>query len=270
MQFNARKTLLALAAFLTGLALAVAPTLGANMSVTSGPNGSDTFSPKTVTVNQGESVTWTNASGSHNVKFDDGSFEQPASASSSNWTRVEDLQRRRVLPLLLRAHGGSGGSGMSGTVVVNAASGTTPPPGGGGGGGSGGGSGGGATPGSPTQPGGRRHGRPEAHTVREGRAANSQGPGTGGRSHRRRKVDRHREREDHPPRREQGPQLQKVTRVLQAGERSKLKLRLSRKTRASVASALRHRSRLKAKVTVSVRDGNGNSRSSSRSVKVKR
>ena len=65
-------------------------------------------------------------------------------------------------------------------------------------------------------------------------------------------------------------ELRKVTRKLQAGERSKLKLRLSRKARASVASALRHRSRLKAKVTVSVRDTAGNSRSSSRSLKVKR
>ena len=101
MQFNARKTLLALAAFVTGLALAVAPTLGANLNVTSG-GGSNTFSPKTVTVTEGDSVTWTNASGNHNVKFDDGSFERAPRSLYEQLDEGEDLQRRRVLPLLLR------------------------------------------------------------------------------------------------------------------------------------------------------------------------
>src|SRR4051794_16989393 len=32
-----------------------------------------------VTVNLGEKVTWTNAGGSHNVHFDDGSFDMPMS-----------------------------------------------------------------------------------------------------------------------------------------------------------------------------------------------
>ena len=47
---------------------------------------SSTFSPATVTVAQGDSVTWANAGGLHNVFFDDGSFAQPPTPSFAGWT----------------------------------------------------------------------------------------------------------------------------------------------------------------------------------------
>ena len=44
--------------------------LAANGSVTA--TSGDTFSPAAVTINQGESVTWTNGGGNHNVVLADG------------------------------------------------------------------------------------------------------------------------------------------------------------------------------------------------------
>src|SRR4051812_4147533 len=77
--------LFVLPVFLAGLAVAVVPSLGANTDVTAG-GGSNTFSPKTVTVSQGDSVTWTNTPGQfHNVKFEDGGLEQPSEPDSSAW-----------------------------------------------------------------------------------------------------------------------------------------------------------------------------------------
>ena len=46
----------------------------------SSPNA---FVPAQVTINAGEKVTWTNASGTHNVRFDDGLFDQPPDPLSS-------------------------------------------------------------------------------------------------------------------------------------------------------------------------------------------
>jgi plastocyanin len=98
--------------------------LAANQTVTalSGPNR---FSPAAVTINQGEMVTWTNGSGLHNVQFDDGSFEQPATPSSSAWTVQRTFNTPGTFTYLCEQHGSS----MSGSVTV-LATGTPPPPGG--------------------------------------------------------------------------------------------------------------------------------------------
>jgi plastocyanin len=65
--------------------IAAAPAaIAADQSVTATP--SNRFSPETVTVTQGESVTWTNAGGYHNVHFDDESFLQPPIVDQSAWT----------------------------------------------------------------------------------------------------------------------------------------------------------------------------------------
>jgi plastocyanin len=66
--------------------LALAPVAAAaDQTVT--PTPANTFTPATVSVTQGESVTWTNVPGSfHNVHFDDGSFVQPPFVSASAWT----------------------------------------------------------------------------------------------------------------------------------------------------------------------------------------
>ncbi|HEX8744902.1 MAG TPA: plastocyanin/azurin family copper-binding protein [Thermoleophilaceae bacterium] len=98
------------------LALA-APAGAADQTVHATP--SNTFTPATVTIGVGESVTWVNDGGFHNVKFDDGSFEQPGEPAF-NWST--DPKRTFSAPGSFRyfceQHGSAGGGGMSGTVVV--------------------------------------------------------------------------------------------------------------------------------------------------------
>jgi plastocyanin len=95
----------------------------ANQTVTalSGPNR---FSPSTVMVNQGEMVTWNNGSGTHNVQFNDGSYEMPPNPDSSNWTVSRTFNTPGTFTYICRQHGSS----MSGTVVMQAV-GSPPPPG---------------------------------------------------------------------------------------------------------------------------------------------
>jgi plastocyanin len=88
------------------------------------------FSPSEVTVTQGEQVTFMNVSGTHNVHFDDGSVDTPASPSSSSWSFSHRFDQVGDFRFYCDQHGAPGGSGMSGIVHVVAAQGN-PPPGGG-------------------------------------------------------------------------------------------------------------------------------------------
>jgi plastocyanin len=101
------------------LVLAASPALGANQSVTATTNLQ--FSPAEVTITQGETVTWTNAGGDHNVVFDDGSFTQPPGADPSLWTVSRTFNAAGAFRYYCVAHGLAGGIGMAGTVVVNQA-----------------------------------------------------------------------------------------------------------------------------------------------------
>ena len=118
--------------------LACAPAFAANQSVTATPM--DTFAPASVTINQGEMVTWTNAGGTHNVLFDDGMFDVPAEPSDPPaWPTVQrTFPQPGTFRYVCEAHVFTG---MTGTVVVNA----VPGGGGGGGGAPGPGPGGGPT-----------------------------------------------------------------------------------------------------------------------------
>ncbi len=253
------KSLLALTAFLAGLALAVVPTLGANTDVTAG-GASNTFIDSTVTVSAGDSVTWTNAGGLHNVKFEDGNFTEPSPPDTSAWKVSRTFTTPGTYRYYCEVHGGPGGTGMSGTVVVNAAGGTTTPPPGEGG-----------PPGSGQPP-------TTAHdTVAPELKLSVK---TAQRILRRRglvisvRVDERATVTAKARITVSGAsrvvRLRKATRRLDAGVRAKLKLRLSRKTRAAVSSALARRSRLRAKVTVTAKDAAGNARSRKRSVAVKK
>jgi plastocyanin len=109
--------------FLAGLAVAVVPSLAANQTVKTADPFS--FDPQVVTINQGETVTWSNDSGGlHNVKFDDGSFEQPPDPSFATWTVSRTFNQAGSFGYVCRQHASSG---MTGTVVVQPAttSGTT-------------------------------------------------------------------------------------------------------------------------------------------------
>lgn len=110
------------------LAMASAPSLAADQAVHA--TSSNTFTPKTVTINVGESVTFTNDGGFHNVKFEDGKFEQPSDPDFTPWTVKRTFDQPGTYRYYCEQHGGPGGVGMSGTVVVEGAGG-----GGGGGGG---------------------------------------------------------------------------------------------------------------------------------------
>jgi plastocyanin len=254
LRFGAGKTLLALTAFLAGLALAVVPTFGANVDVTAGPG--ETFSPKTVTVAQGDSVTWTNAGGFHNVKFEDGLFTEPSPPDSTSWKVSRTFTTAGTYGYYCEVHQSEG---MTGTVVVNPPSGTTTPPPGGGG--------------PPPGP-------PPGTVVDKSAPSLSLSVRSAQRILRRRalvisvRVDEQAtvtaKARITVPGASRVLKLRKATRKLAPGVRAKLKLRLSRKKRAAVASALARRSRLRAKVTVTAKDAAGNTRSHKRSVSVRK
>jgi len=110
---------MAVAATVAGDALAANQTV----SALSGPNR---FSPATVTVTQGEKVTWINMSGLHNVKFDDGLFEQPAAPALPPWTVERTFNATGTFTYLCDEHNTT----MFGSVTVQPAGtpGPTPPP----------------------------------------------------------------------------------------------------------------------------------------------
>ena len=87
----------------------------------SGPNR---FSPSTVTINQGETVTWSNGGGNHNVQFNDGTYQMPANPSTTGWTVSRTFNTPGTFTYVCREHA----PGMAGTVTVLPVS---PPPGGG-------------------------------------------------------------------------------------------------------------------------------------------
>jgi plastocyanin len=84
----------------------------------------NTFVSSDVTVNAGDTVTWTNSGGNHNVKFDDGSFESPADVQppgGAGWPVTRTFGSVGMFSYYCELHGGAGGVGMAGIVRVVAA-----------------------------------------------------------------------------------------------------------------------------------------------------
>jgi plastocyanin len=100
-------------------ALLAAPAHAANQTVTVGSGCANTFTQAAVTVLLGESVTWNNQCGFHNVHFDDGSFVQPSPPQSAPWTVSRTFTNTGTFRYYCEVHGGPNGTGMSGTVTVN-------------------------------------------------------------------------------------------------------------------------------------------------------
>jgi plastocyanin len=137
---------------LTALALAAVAGCGGDSGsdTTTGPPSSNPppantvtvnnnfFSPATITVTPGTTVTWQWASGAvdHNVTFDDGEH----SATQSSGTFARTFSAAGTFPYHCTIHGSLG---MTGTVTVSASSSSGSGGGGGGGSGMGGGGGGG-------------------------------------------------------------------------------------------------------------------------------
>ncbi len=114
-----------------GLLLASPAALAENQSVSSccPPGQGNMFTPKSVSIEVGESVTWTNqAGGFHNVVFDDGSFAQPSDPDPSPWTVTRTFNAAGEFLYYCEQHGNKGGVGMAGKVVVGG--GAQPAPGG--------------------------------------------------------------------------------------------------------------------------------------------
>ena len=75
------------------------------------------FSPANLTIEVGDTVRWTNVSGTHNVVADDNSFTS-GSAAPAPWTFEHVFTATGNNPYYCEPHGGPGGSGMSGVITV--------------------------------------------------------------------------------------------------------------------------------------------------------
>jgi plastocyanin len=108
-----------LLAFAAALSFGSAPVWAANHNVTVGPSGSFTFSPPTLNIAAGDTVTFTNdATGFHNAVSDDGTTFNSGAASSSAWVYVATFPTPGTFGYHCTIHGGAGGQGMSGTINV--------------------------------------------------------------------------------------------------------------------------------------------------------
>src|SRR3954447_18881556 len=93
------------------------------------PTPINPLEPASVTILQGESVTWNNTGGNlHNVHFDDGSYDMPADPDSSTWSKTRTFLTAGTFKYYCDAHGGPDGVGMSGTVTVLTPGSNPPPP----------------------------------------------------------------------------------------------------------------------------------------------
>jgi len=89
-----------------------------------GPSGGNRFEPAEVTINVGQTVTWSwpAASVGHNVLPDAGNVPaRSGPLADGPTTHVHTFAEPGVFPYYCQAHGAPGGVGMSGRVTVNAA-----------------------------------------------------------------------------------------------------------------------------------------------------
>ena len=108
-------------------ALLAVPASAADESVQARPD--NTFDPATVEIDPGDTVTFSNAGGFHNVRWDDGAVEeQPADPSPAPWSFERTFDAPGVHRYYCELHGGEGGAGMSGQVLVRDESGEVPAP----------------------------------------------------------------------------------------------------------------------------------------------
>jgi len=112
----------ALAACLVALAPGL-PAAAANHQVTVGNNF---FSPANLTIQPGDSVTWTNTAGVHNVAASNGSFrcadgceDQGGDGTpDSGWSFTRTFPSAGTVNYYCQVHGSAAGFGMAGKVVV--------------------------------------------------------------------------------------------------------------------------------------------------------
>lgn len=114
---------------LVTLLVTTATARAASFVVNVGGNNPPTFMPKTLSVQAGDTVTFINKGGVHNVVADDGSFRcahgcdgQPGgngSPSSSSWIFSLKFNQPGTVGYFCEVHGAPG-QGMFGTIAVSA------------------------------------------------------------------------------------------------------------------------------------------------------
>jgi plastocyanin len=118
------------AGLLLSLAMLVTVLLGASALATTTHTVKTTsdnrFSPKAVTIGVGDTVHWHNASGKHNVVFNDGSYRS-GKASLLPWDAQYTFNVPGTYRYYCEEHS-DGKQGMTGTVVVTRPKGDTTPP----------------------------------------------------------------------------------------------------------------------------------------------
>lgn len=233
-------------ALLATLLVPAVPAGAANQTVVVSSN---LFTPADVNVVQGDSVTWTNSGGSHNVHFDDNSFVMPAAPDSAPWSVSRSFDTVGVFRYYCEAHGYPNGVGMSGAVYVAAGTTPTPP---------------GEAPVSAdrTAPTLRLSGSRRQRVLRQGavfvRAVVTEASSVVARA--RIYIPR-----AGKPFRAQGPARQLAPRRV-----TNFKLALSNRTLRALRQALRRHSRLTARITVTADDSAGNRAIAKRRVKLKK
>jgi plastocyanin len=85
--------------------------------------GANVFSPRSLTIDAGDTVTFVSSGGFHNVVADNNAFTSGAPADTFSFTQA--FPTAGTFPYYCSVHGGPGGAGMSGTIKVNAV--TAPP-----------------------------------------------------------------------------------------------------------------------------------------------
>ncbi|MBL8299730.1 MAG: hypothetical protein JNN30_15445 [Rhodanobacteraceae bacterium] len=118
----------------TGLCMLLASTLaGAANHVVLVGGGGNGYSPSSLTIQAGDTVTFRNAGGFHNVVADDGSFRcsvdceregyglsNSGAPSSSSWSQTMTFNLPGEVGYYCSVHGGPGGAGMAGKIIVQA------------------------------------------------------------------------------------------------------------------------------------------------------
>jgi plastocyanin len=103
---------------LAGALSLAAPALAGQPDRTVVATSGNEFFPKTLTVVPGTKVDWENRGLLHNVKFEDGKFEQPPNPQATPWRVWRRFDKPGVYRYYCEMHGGPGGKGMSGLIRV--------------------------------------------------------------------------------------------------------------------------------------------------------
>lgn len=110
------RTFIVIGALAGALFAGVSPAHAASYSVSA--NANNTFTPSQLSITEGDSVTFSNAGGAHNVHFEedvDAAFPPQQDA----WSFTRTFSAPGTYRYFDDAHGGRGGLDMAGVIVVN-------------------------------------------------------------------------------------------------------------------------------------------------------